>query len=136
MKKLSLSGLVVTLRKGKSFHLVRRDGLAVVIEVTLIAAVPESQSATLAINASGEKVDMKAIGLPTTTVTLDISSLWTTEIVPGVRVAIRNGNRFRSPRMASLVIDAPRHLWGIQRDELLERELLVQARSSLTGGEA
>ena len=128
MGKISISGLVISLTAGRSIYLTRQDGTAVVVEVTLKAANPANQCATLAIMASGEKTDIGALGLPSSPFTTTISSKWVTEVLPGVLIAIRNGNRFFSPRVASLVIDAPRELWTIQRDRVVDRELLKQAR--------
>ena len=91
-------------------------------------ANPSNQSGTLALSVSGEKNDVLALGLPTLAQTVGISSQWSTEVLPGIRIAICNGNRFFTTTRASLVIDAPRSMWTILRDKLAEKALREHSR--------
>ncbi len=128
MKNISISGLAVSLETGDYICISRRDGPNVIVKVVLKKADPRTQSATLAFSVSGEKDDVLALGLPTLAQTVSVSSNWPTEVLPGIRVAICNGNSIFTTTRASLVIDAPRSMWTILRDKLAERSLLEHSR--------
>jgi hypothetical protein len=130
MKNISISGLAISLTIGRSVTISRCNGPSVLAEIILKKANPSNQSATLEISISGEKGDVLALCLPTLAKTIIISSQWTTEVLPGIRVAICNGgSRPFTTTRASLVIDAPRSMWTILRDNLAEKALREHSRA-------
>jgi hypothetical protein len=128
MKSISISGLIIRLNVGGVVYLTRRDQYAAVADITLAGTCPADRTATLAIGVGGERVDVLALGLPPEGATAVISSAWATEVLPGVHVAIRGGCGFLTARSVSLVIDAHRDRWSIERGDLAEKKMLAPSR--------
>jgi hypothetical protein len=125
-----ISGLVVQMNTGRAVYLTRSAPHAVVVELTLIGTSPRDDSATLAVTVSGDSQDIEALGLPTETLKVAIFVERSTEVVPGVTIMIpaKPRNRGVTTTAASLVIDADRHAWLIERDGVVERHLAEHGR--------
>ena len=119
----TISGLIVKLIVGRSVYLTLATPAVIVAELKLISTSPKTQAATLAVTVSGEPCDASIRGLPYGMTTLVVSNV-PMEVMPGVRIAIR-GNQppFVTKRKASVVIDASRDGWVIERDDVAERNI-------------
>jgi len=126
----SISGLIVRLNMGRSIYLTRSAPFATVVEVTLLAIDLKQATATLAVTAGGERCDLALLAIVSPTSTVMVSADQPAEVVPGVTVAIRANPRqpFITTTGASLIIDADRQDWVIERDEVAERNIRKRSR--------
>jgi hypothetical protein len=130
MNKCKISGLVIQIGKQWPLYLSRTDNRAVVAEVSLVSTNPEGLTAMLSASISGDVADLRGLGLPTGTKTVEISADHSVELLPGVHVAIRGGSdqRHVTAGSVSLVIDADRHTWLVERAQLVEKRLRAYGR--------
>jgi hypothetical protein len=130
MRNQAISGLVVSMGVGEVLHVSRKDGHAVAMEISLMATMPESLSAILAISVGGEGRDIEKLGLSTSRIEATITTIGPTEVVPGIRIALRASylRRYVSNGTASLVVNADPLSWLIERETVLEDNISHHAR--------
>jgi|GEM_PF-3714244 len=130
MKKKHLSGLVVELATETPLYLSTLQQRAVVVEIKLISTTPASDTAVLEVTTSGETADISALGLDLSCRKVTVTKAPPAEILPGVRIAIcdRPQRGSVSHDSVSLLIDADRQAWLIERAKLVEKMLRTYGR--------
>lgn len=127
-----ISGLKLWRDIGKStFVLSKAPDLEVFLDLVVEDTDPKRNEADLWISISGDRDDLRRIGLVLGGRAVRIGAVEAVEIGAGIRVGIglRNGGLGVTRTGAHLAINAPREVWEIEREEVFAKRLIAARKA-------